>query len=338
MRRCRQRPIFKFAYYGRSLGWLKSGGVCLKASSRSRNARVIFARCTRHASTRWYGDRFGRIKNRWNNLCLTIRGGRRAPGTHIIMSPCTGRPHQKWFLTSQPGRAFRYRRRRRAKSWMPAVKRGFVVVWGRVRNAVNGRGVGGATVRFTGPTRATTRSHPSGWWGVRVRKGSYRVQITKSGFANSKSSLSVRTRRTKLRNDLVMSKRVGRGQFRFVLTWGPHPRDLDSHMKTPYRCHVAYYRKKCNKGRGRAQLDFDVTRGRGPETMTIKRLYGRGWYKYYVRQYSGDGNLRSSGATVTIYAYNKTYRFRVGRQGRLRGRYWYVAKVNGRTGAVSAYR
>ena len=59
---------------------------------------------------------------------------------------------------------------------------------------------------------------------------------------------------------------------------------------------------------------------------------------YKVHQYSGDGTLRGSGATVTVYTAARTYVFRVGQHGKLQGRVWYVATVDGRSGAVAAYR
>ena len=80
---------------------------------------------------------------------------------------------------------------------------------------------------------------------------------------------------------LVMATPINVGQFRFVLSWDVVPRDLDLHLTIPAdSAHTGYEIYYSNHGTADAypyaELDHDVTSGRGPETITIHRpLDGR---------------------------------------------------------------
>merc|ERR1711907_26741 len=339
-RQCRYRPQFKWKF-DRAGRLRASNGKCLDISgaNRHRGARVHMWSCHGGNNQKWRTDRFGRIISRLNNMCLDIAANNRQPGAYLHMWNCHRGANQKWFFSSGPGHAFVSRHNRRGvPRWVGKPPRGKIAIWGYVRNAVNGRGVGGASISLAG---GRGRSQRGGKYFVLAPAGRKVARLSRGGFVAGPARFSARgrgARRPYYRQDLVMSPRLRGGQMRFVLTWGNHPRDLDSHLITPYRCHLAYFRRKCNRGRYKAKLDFDVTRGRGPETITVSKLYG-GIYKYYIRQYSRDGNFRSGpGATVTIYTSRKTYVFRAGTHGKIRGKRWYVAKINGRTQQVTQWR
>jgi uncharacterized protein YfaP (DUF2135 family) len=73
-----------------------------------------------------------------------------------------------------------------------------------------------------------------------------------------------------VRRTYAVTSPVKPGQLRIVLTWGPTPRDLDSHLDTPSGCHLYYGHRQCPNGE--ASLDTDVTDSFGPETINIASL------------------------------------------------------------------
>jgi hypothetical protein len=98
------------------------------------------------------------------------------------------------------------------------------------------------------------------------------------------------------------------GQFRIVLTWGRNPSDLDSHLTGPLsgsssRFHV-YYGDRTNGGI--CGLDVDDVTSFGPETITCPRTSTSGItlppgvYRYSIHQFSGTGNIGTSGAIVRV--------------------------------------
>lgn len=160
--------------------------------------------------------------------------------------------------------------------------------------------------------------------------------MTKSGFISLNFPLTVRAGRRRQQTTFAMSPSIPRGAIRFVLTWGTLPRDLDSHLKCPGRCKLYYAKKRCVGGGGIATLDRDVTSGHGPETLTIQRKRA-GTYTYEIKQYSSGGSILSSGARVVVFDHSGVKKvFRPTTHGRIRGRLWTVATVNGRTGRVTA--
>lgn len=127
-------------------------------------------------------------------------------------------------------------------------------------------------------------------------------------------------------------------ELKIVLTWGASPRDLDSHLYTPsidgYSYHV-YYMNECQDltSPPYVMLDLDDTTSYGPETIWFERIFP-GTYTYAVHNYSQDGSLTASGATVTV----------IGRDGVLAtftvpdsgsGVWWNVFEMDGETGTIT---
>ena len=128
--------------------------------------------------------------------------------------------------------------------------------------------------------------------------------------------------------------------YKFILTWGDYPTDLDSHLYTPSidgaAYHVFYADRGNNVAPPYAWLDVDDTSSWGPEATTIEQLYP-GTYTFAVYDWSGNGLLSTSGAHVEIFA----GRERVGgvdvpaTGGDGPNWWWTVGTVNGSSGAFT---
>jgi hypothetical protein len=123
-------------------------------------------------------------------------------------------------------------------------------------------------------------------------------------------------------------------ELKIVLTWGQSPFDLDSHLWTPpiegSSYHV-YYHNKCQtlSNPPYVMLDLDDTSSYGPETVWFERIYP-GTYTYAVNQYSWDGSLITSGATLTVIGRNGVIAtFNVPTVGS--GSWWTVFEMDGST-------
>ncbi|MDP2359425.1 MAG: hypothetical protein Q8O14_01545 [bacterium] len=92
--------------------------------------------------------------------------------------------------------------------------------------------------------------------------------------------------------------------YKFILTWGANPSDLDSHLFTPEiggsTHHVYYANRGSAEGPPYAWLDVDDVSSWGPEATTIEQLYP-GTYTFAVYEYSGSGTLATSEAHVEVF-------------------------------------
>ncbi|MDA3944038.1 MAG: PKD domain-containing protein [Bacteroidetes bacterium] len=139
--------------------------------------------------------------------------------------------------------------------------------------------------------------------------------------------------------NISLSTTLAEGQMRFVINWGPDPSDLDSHLKTPEiegnNYHVYYSDPGSATAAPYAALDYDITSGYGPETITIYDFFS-GTYYYYIYKYSGNGEITSSQAVVQIYNDAGILQtLQAPTTGT--GRYWYVCDVNGSTGQLTIH-
>jgi len=178
----------------------------------------------------------------------------------------------------------------------------------------------------------TIKSNGDGFWAAMLPPGKYIVVTKKKGFASAPARMTLEKGVPRSRISTGMSPVPPGKGTRFVLTWGDHPADLDSHLTLPgNRCHVAYYKRVCNNW-GVASLDLDATRGNGPETITISKPK-EGTYIYTVQQYSKDGTLAKSEGRVLVFSGKKVYVFRAGKaakgskkNGKITGMKWDVVK------------
>jgi hypothetical protein len=127
--------------------------------------------------------------------------------------------------------------------------------------------------------------------------------------------------------------------YKFTLTWGENPSDLDSHLWTPSIGGTAYHVYYANRGSltapPYAELDLDDVDGYGPENITIKTL-SSGTYKYAVYHFAGTGTITTSGARVKVF--NSTGligEYAVPTTTSSPNWWWYVGDINGSTGSFT---
>ena len=86
---------------------------------------------------------------------------------------------------------------------------------------------------------------------------------------------------------------------RIVLSWGDDPPDLDLHLR--WNDENVFWLNKESKDRT-ADLDVDVTTGRGPETITIRKMNAFVYYLFVHNYSQGEkGRLSLSGAKVRLF-------------------------------------
>ncbi len=178
-------------------------------------------------------------------------------------------------------------------------------VHGRVTNATSGLGVPDVDVVVGGEATVTDANGDYSVSGV-VPGDAVPVTAAKEGFLPQAATVDVDAGATVVRN-IVIVPIVDTDEFRFVLTWGADPRDLDSHMwiptDPPTYYHVYFGDEGSLTESPYTQLDTDETQGYGPETITVLPEYS-GDYTYAIYEWSGDGTLATSNAVVQIYAGN----------------------------------
>jgi uncharacterized protein YfaP (DUF2135 family) len=232
-------------------------------------------------------------------------------------------------------------------------------VTGKITNAVNNQPIEGALVQIgnlqatsnaqgiyridnvpEGTTRLTfSADRTSGpaplqtQFTSNITEGYHTISVSANNFATFTSGGLIVTSGSETVYDLSLSPLLTDADLRFVLNWGSSPRDLDSHMKTPSGAHVYYGNRGSATSEPYVLLDFDVTTGYGPETITVYRL-SQGVYHYYIYNYSGSPSITTSQAVVQIYNRSGTVAtLEVPQTGE--GRYWYVATIEGSNGRVS---
>lgn len=212
-------------------------------------------------------------------------------------------------------------------------------VTGRIVSATTGDPVAGATVtapangvNAQGGFSATTDAN--GNFILVCPVGTYDLIISAPGFVDYLQRVTVLLSQTTEIQQVVIAPGLGANErYRFVLTWGETPADLDSHLwlpaETPYE---VYYRQKGNATEFPfATLDVDDTTSYGPETTTINELVGGGDYEYGINNYNNTGTV--AGATVRIY--DRTGLIHTVTPTNTNGEYWVVANVDGETGELT---
>lgn len=127
--------------------------------------------------------------------------------------------------------------------------------------------------------------------------------------------------------------------YTIALTWGEHPRDLDSHIWTPEIEGSSYHVYYSSPGRlataPYCSLDVDDVTSYGPEHVSIGTVFD-GEYIYAVHHYSGDSTITTSGARVELYVNGILDRtFNVPDEPAGGRRWWHVFKLDGSTGVVT---
>lgn len=172
-----------------------------------------------------------------------------------------------------------------------------------------------------------------------LEAGHYTAECIKEGYVTIFVNFYILGGEVLIEQNASLTPIVGAGQFRFVLTWGESPSDLDSHIKIPgdtYN-HVYFSSTGYDTSEPFVELDVDDTSSYGPETITI---YDQkvGEYIYYVLNYSyrsatsgsdGSMSLAGSGAQVNVYYEDSLFAtYNVPNQ---EGTLWKVCSLNGST-------
>merc|ERR1719253_1155456 len=130
-----------------------------------------------------------------------------------------------------------------------------------------------------------------------------------NGYITTKKNITLTG--TSTGNNLLMSKELAEGEWRFVVSWAGIPSDMDTHVKFgPGGAKHLYYGMKsgCDSTTGIcATIDVDDVDGWGPETVTVKNAknchHGDACLiKYIIHNYAyWNGDMGDSKSVITIY-------------------------------------
>ncbi|HEY9060313.1 MAG TPA: S8 family serine peptidase [Pseudobacteroides sp.] len=199
---------------------------------------------------------------------------------------------------------------------IPVSRSGVGIASGNIINAFSGQGVGNATINIrrginitSGDFVSTISSSSNGAYNTELPAGNYTAEITCEGYSIGYFNfISIGDIEQGNQNGTI-TPIIPDGQTRIILTWGPIPSDLDSHLTGPTsssRFHVYYSQKNYTyNGVKCADLDLDDTSSYGPETTTIYQQTD-GIYRFSVHDYSNKSSptstvLSNSGAEVKVY-------------------------------------
>ncbi|KJS15187.1 MAG: hypothetical protein VR69_14975 [Peptococcaceae bacterium BRH_c4b] len=173
---------------------------------------------------------------------------------------------------------------------------------------VDGNGVSGITIKFRegvdtteGPVVGTAETDENGYYTISLPVGQYTGELSGTGYLTTYFLAG---------GNGTVIRAPEAGDTKIMLTWGENPHDLDSHLIGPALVGPApdgslfhiYYGNKVYEYNGTVYVDLDLddTSSYGPETTSIYN-YVDGKYRFYVKNFSGDGTLRYSGAKVEVY-------------------------------------
>jgi hypothetical protein len=172
---------------------------------------------------------------------------------------------------------------------------------GLVTDAASGNPVAEALVTVNGPVRSTVSTDSAGLYSVaELSSGTYQVTASKGGYIPLTKGLELADdpdARPEL--NFVLSEGLAAGEWRFVLTWGEQPYDVDAHMWSGPD-HIYWNDPGSDITEPFIFLDVDDRESYGPETITIKVLDSL--CQYAVHNFSGTPALTSSDAHVDIYS------------------------------------
>ena len=211
-----------------------------------------------------------------------------------------------------------------------------VTVSGVVRNSVNANPVSGASIVVrrgvnvtSGDTETNAITGSDGSYSFEVVPGEYTLEVKCDGFSTECFVITV-LKDTPLTSDFTISPTLATGEIRIVLEWDATPTDLDSHLSGTSGDNVyvnVFFRNKVARSGSDviATLDVDDIDSFGPETITLYDMAGT--YTYSVHQYSYDGSLATSGATVKVYTDNNTSPLVIEVPSSVSGDWWDVFKI-----------
>lgn len=171
--------------------------------------------------------------------------------------------------------------------------------------------------------------------------GGWNLNVKKPGFIVFKEEVFIPLAEYPVRVDAHLSSIMRESQYRFVVSWGRTPADLDAHVSGPTpgggEFHISYRNMK-TWGR-RHFLDRDDTDGYGPETITLEKL-DPGMYRFWIHNYSDKDSPSStalswSGAIARLYRESSLLAEVRVPEG-FAGTTWNVFEMNGSTGELTS--
>ncbi len=176
-------------------------------------------------------------------------------------------------------------------------------ITGVVTDARTSNPIFGAAVSVVGPASSQTTTNEGGAFALpNLPFGTYQLTVQISGYVTTDRTVNHQAGVT-LEN-VTLSETLQAGQYRVVLTWGDHPRDLDAHMWTTINdsLYEVYYGSEGDSiAPPNMLLDIDQTLGNGPETITIYDLVSD--CVFAVKNFTPeDGLITESRALVEVYA------------------------------------
>jgi hypothetical protein len=198
-------------------------------------------------------------------------------------------------------------------------------VEGYVINATTGSGLSDVAIGIEDANSYSATSNSLGFFSIEAPTGSQVITFHLSGYDFDPITVTVVEGDTTTvgKGRILASPELSSGSYRFVLSWGAQPDDLDSHMLTPGGEEI-YFSAKIGTG---LALDVDDMDAYGPETITITTQQ-TGTYGYFVHNYSGSPDITTSGAMVKVYNSSGLMRsISIPTSGS--GMYWKVASLNG---------
>ncbi len=185
----------------------------------------------------------------------------------------------------------------------------------RIRPGVNVKS-GPYAIDGNGVTIASVKTATDGSYAIpNVPPGNYTLEVSGSGKrGNCTSSVEVYSTtfktvvaagsETPANQNILVSPVLGENEMRIVLSWGARPRDLDSHVQyspTDSGARIVWNRK-APLGAGNGELDYDITTGYGPETITLKgSIWSQPVRFYSIYNWSGEANMGISAANVRVF-------------------------------------
>ncbi len=167
-------------------------------------------------------------------------------------------------------------------------------------STAGGAVLSGVRVLVVGTSRSAT-TDAYGEFSVTAPEGSATLRFTKTGYSFVDVVVDVtRNQTVALGESVVAYHALTTGQYRFVLTWGVEPYDIDSHLLLPGGTEDVYFGHQLADDSS-ANLDWDDRVSYGPETITIDTVHS-GTYSYSVYNWSGSPAMGpSSNAVVQVY-------------------------------------
>jgi hypothetical protein len=219
-------------------------------------------------------------------------------------------------------------------TWTISLVPNYGIVDGEIKNAVTAQFITDQNVSVQVADTGLSISNTGRFRLKKIPPGNATFRLSSSGYFPLVKS--VRIGKAEIKKEIfALSPELTNGEtLRIVLVWGERPRDLDSHLfNTQTKEHVFYKRKRNKSLPPNAWLDVDDTDSFGPETLTLTRTAGA-QYNYYVYNYSGESDFKTSEAEVNVYARNgQVKRFQIPAAGV--GRWWQVFTYDSSSGRVS---